>query len=98
LSYLKVGEVDKTELIKLELLIIDPANIASKYPIPFIIFKDGCPEEWIKWLMAFREMENHMPLKEPADKIKLFRALLKGQALSYFEHHLRKRCRRLRHP
>jgi hypothetical protein len=29
-----------------------------------------------------------MPLKEPADKTRMFRTLLKGQALSYFEHHL----------
>lgn len=84
------GEVEKTELIKLEFL-MDPANPASKYSRQFVIFKDGCPEEWIKWLMAFREMENLMPLKEPADKTKMFRTLLKGQALSYFEHHLRKR-------
>jgi hypothetical protein len=84
------GEVEKTELIKLEFL-MDPANPASKYSRRFVIFKDGCLEEWIKWLMAFSEMENHMPLKEPADKTKIFRSLLKGQALPYFEHHLRKR-------
>jgi hypothetical protein len=41
--------------------------------------------------MAFREIENLMPMKEPADKIRMFRTLLKGQALSYFEHYLRKR-------
>jgi hypothetical protein len=38
--------------------------------------------------MAFREIENLMPMKEPADKTRIFWALLKGQALSYFEHHL----------
>jgi uncharacterized protein YbaA (DUF1428 family) len=32
-----------------------------------------------------------MPMKEPADKIRMFRTLLKRQALSYFEHHLMKR-------
>ena len=32
-----------------------------------------------------------MPLKEPADKTKMFWTLLKGQAISYFEHHLRRR-------
>ena len=74
--------MEKIELIKLEFL-MDPANPASKYSRQFVIFKDGCPEEWIKWLMAFREMENLMPLKEPADKTKMFRTLLKGQALSY---------------
>jgi hypothetical protein len=31
-----------------------------------------------------------MPLKEPAEKIRMFWTLLKGQALSYFEHHLRR--------
>ena len=41
--------------------------------------------------MAFCEIENLMPLKEPADKTKMFWTLLKGQALSYFEHHLKKR-------
>jgi hypothetical protein len=40
--------------------------------------------------MAFREIENLIPLKEPADKTSMFRTLLKGQALSYFEHHLRR--------
>jgi hypothetical protein len=41
--------------------------------------------------MAFREIENLMPMKEPADKIRMFRTLLKGQAFSYFEHHLMRR-------
>jgi hypothetical protein len=41
--------------------------------------------------MAYLEFEFLMPLKEPADKRKMLRTLLKGQALSYLEHHLRKR-------
>jgi hypothetical protein len=41
--------------------------------------------------MAFREIENPMPMKEPADKTRMFRTLLKGQASSYFEHHLMRR-------
>jgi hypothetical protein len=41
--------------------------------------------------MAFREIENLMPMKEPADKTRMFWTLLKGQALSYFEHHLMRR-------
>jgi hypothetical protein len=32
-----------------------------------------------------------MPLKEPADKIRMFRSLLKRQALSYLKHNLRRR-------
>jgi hypothetical protein len=42
-------------------------------------------------VIAFREIENLMPMKEPDDKSRIFRTLLKGQALSYFEHHLRRR-------
>jgi hypothetical protein len=49
------------------------------------------PEEWIKWVMAFREIENLMPMKEPADKTRMFRNLLNDQALSRFEHHLMRR-------
>jgi hypothetical protein len=49
---------------------------------------DGCPEDWIKWVTAFREIKNLMPMKEPTDKTRMFRTLLKGQALSYFEHHI----------
>jgi hypothetical protein len=41
--------------------------------------------------MAFREIENLMPMKKPAHKIKMFRTLMKGQALFYFEHHLMRR-------
>jgi hypothetical protein len=75
-------DADNPEWIKLEFL-IDPDNPASKYSRQFAIFKDGCPEDWIKWVMAFREIENLMPMKEPADKTKMFWTLLKGQALSY---------------
>jgi hypothetical protein len=42
-------------------------------------------------VMAFREIENLMPMKEPADKTRIFLTLLKGQALSYFEHHIMRR-------
>jgi hypothetical protein len=31
-----------------------------------------------------------MPLKETSDKTRMLRTLLKDQALSYFEHHLRR--------
>jgi hypothetical protein len=95
----KVDKVDgpdthKSEWIKLEFL-MDPENPAGgfKYSRLFDIFKDGCrvPEEWINWLMAFREIENLMPMKEPADKTRIFQTLLKGQGLSYFGHHLMRR-------
>jgi hypothetical protein len=87
-------DADKSKLIKLEFL-MDPDNPASgsKYSQQFAIFKDGCrvPKDWIKWVMAFREIENLMPIKEPSDKTRMFLTLLKCQALSYFEHHLMRR-------
>jgi hypothetical protein len=46
------------------------------------------PKEWIKWMMAFREIENLMLMTEPADKTRMFWILLKGQALSYFDHQI----------
>jgi hypothetical protein len=72
---------------------MDPDNpaLGFKYSQHWAIFKDGCPEDWIKWVMAFREIENLMPIKEPAENTRMFRTLLKGQALSYFEHHLMRR-------
>jgi hypothetical protein len=70
---------------------MDPDNTASKYSRQFAIFKDGCTEDWIKWVMAFCEIENLMPMNEPANKTRMFRTLLKGQALSYFEHQLMRR-------
>jgi hypothetical protein len=36
------------------------------------------PEEGIKWVMAFREIENLMPMEEPTDKNRMFRTLLRG--------------------
>jgi hypothetical protein len=42
-------------------------------------------------VMAFRDIENLMPMKESTDKTRMFWNLLKDQALSYFEHHLMRR-------
>jgi hypothetical protein len=41
--------------------------------------------------MAFREIEYLMPMKEPADKTRMFWTLSKGKALYYFVHHLMRR-------
>jgi hypothetical protein len=89
----KVDEpvVDKTKMIKLEFLMgPDKPNSASKYFRQLNFFKYGFPENLIKWLISFRDVENLMILKEPADKTRMFWTLLKGQTLSYFEHHLRR--------
>jgi hypothetical protein len=41
--------------------------------------------------MAYREIEILMLIQEHADKTSMSQTLLKGQALSYFEHHLMRR-------
>jgi hypothetical protein len=48
-------DADKSEWIKLEFFIkLD--NPSSKYSQHYAIFMDGFPEEWIKWVMTFREI------------------------------------------
>jgi hypothetical protein len=56
-----VTNADKSEWIKLEFL-MDPDNPASgsKYSQQLATFKDGCPDDWIKCVMALREIENLM--------------------------------------
>jgi hypothetical protein len=76
-------DAEESEWIKLGFL-MDPDNPASKYPRPFAIFKEGFPEEWIKWVMAFREIENLILLKEPAGKTRISWTLLKGPNLILF--------------
>jgi hypothetical protein len=82
-------EVDKTEYIKFYSF-VDPENRASRYSKEFLIFKDGCPEEWIKWLMAYRDLEVMMSLKVTSERTKMIRTLLKGRALAQFDYHLSK--------
>jgi hypothetical protein len=53
-------DLDKSEWNKLEFL-LDPDNPALysldfKYSRNLAIFKDGFPEKWINWVMAFREI------------------------------------------
>jgi hypothetical protein len=81
---------DKTEFIRLEFFMYSN-NPATKYARHIVIFKDGCAEDWVKWLMSYGDIGSLMNLREPAAKSKIVRTLLKGQALSHFEHHLGKR-------
>jgi hypothetical protein len=83
----KMDKVDgpdagKYDWIKLEFL-MDPDNPAwgSKYSWQLAIFKDGCPKDWIKWVMAFCEIENLMSMKEPDDKTRML-----CRAIAKFKH------------
>jgi hypothetical protein len=48
-------------------------------------------DQLLSLLMSLREIENLISLKELLKKARMFRTLLKGQDLSYFEHHLKRR-------
>jgi hypothetical protein len=75
-------DTDKFEWIKLELLTQPTFRFQV---LPTVCYLQGwmqLPEDWIKWVMAFCGIENLMPIREPADKTRMFRTLLKGQALS----------------
>ena len=85
------ADPDKVESLRFEFL-VDPSNPATRFSKEFIIFKDGSPEEYIRWLIGYRDLELLMPLKEPSDKTKMLRTMLKGRSLSLFEYHLSKRC------
>jgi hypothetical protein len=70
---------------KAKMVAIEGAE-AGKYSRHFSIFKNGCPKNWIKWLMGFYEIKILMPLKAPVEKVNMLCTLLKGQALSHFEY------------
>jgi transposase InsO family protein len=85
------SDAEKVESVRFEFL-VDPSNPNTRFTKEFFIFKDGTPEEYIKWLMGYRDLELLMPLKEALERTKMLRTLLKGRALSLFEYHLSKRC------
>jgi hypothetical protein len=58
---------DKTEFIRLEFF-MDRSNPATKYARHFVIFKDGCTEDWVKWLMDYCDIESLKDLSEAGDK------------------------------
>ena len=77
------SDAEKVESVRFEFL-VDPSNPNTRFTKEFFIFKDGTPEEYIKWLMGYRDLELLMPLKEALERTKMLRTLLKGQALSLF--------------
>jgi hypothetical protein len=67
---------DKVEFIRFEFL-VDPSNPATRFSKEFFVFKDGSPQEYIRWLMGYRDLELLMPLKEPSDRTKMLCTMLK---------------------
>jgi hypothetical protein len=63
-------KADKTELLKFDFF-IDPKNPEFRYSKEFVIFKDGRSEDWIKWLIEYRDIETSMLLKKSLEKTKV---------------------------
>ena len=76
------ADSDKVESIRFEFL-VDPSNPATRFSKEFIIFKDRSPEEYIRWLIGYLDLELLMPLKEPSDRTKMLCTMLKGHSLSF---------------
>jgi hypothetical protein len=71
---------------------MDPDNPPSLQVILTFFYLQGrIPRGVDQLVITFHEIDNLMPLKEHADKIRMFWDLLKGQVLCYSEHHLRRR-------
>jgi hypothetical protein len=77
----KGAHSDKVESIRFEFL-VGPSIPATRFSKEFFVFKVGSPEEYIRWLMGYRDLELLMPLKEPSDRTKMLRTMLKGRALT----------------
>jgi len=58
------------ESVRFEFL-VDPSNPNTRFTKEFFTFKDGTPEDYIKWLMGYRDLELLMPLKEPLERTKM---------------------------
>jgi hypothetical protein len=52
------------------------------------VFEQGTPEEYVKFLESFRELEASMPLDKPEQKVNVLRSLLKGSFLEAFNTQL----------
>jgi hypothetical protein len=50
------SDAEKVESVRFEFL-VDPSNPNTRFTKEFFIFKDGTPEEYIKWLMGYRDLE-----------------------------------------
>ena len=52
------------------------------------VFEQGSPEDYVKWLESYRELEVAMPLEKPDNKVNVIRSILKGNFLEAFNAQL----------
>ena len=48
------------------------------------VFEQGSPEDYIKWLEGYKELEIVLPLEKPEHKVNVVRSILKGPYLETF--------------
>ena len=52
------------------------------------VFEEGNQEAYVKWLEAYKELEDMMPLEQPEHKVNVIRNILKGSYLETFNNNL----------
>ena len=62
----------------------DDNDVSNRIETPFFVFENGEAEDWVKWRMQMDELIRDMPLTTGEQKVKVAKALLKGQAREYF--------------
>jgi hypothetical protein len=83
------ADSDKVESIRFEFL-LTPPTLQPDFPRSSSFFKDGSPEEYIRWFLGYCDLELLIPLIEPSDRTHMLRTMLKGWALPLFEYHVTK--------
>ena len=80
----KDTEDDKDECFEIDVPINpeDPEQTTERH---VLTFEDGTAEEWIKWRVAFDNLAEEYPLDAADKKLRLLRALFRGEAKDKFE-------------
>ena len=73
---------DKFKTFEVKLDNNNPDSPTVKYNC--LVWEQGSPEDYVKWLMAYTELEEAYPLDTPSKKIDVIRSLLKGEELLAF--------------
>ena len=57
---------------------------SDKMEVKIKVFEDGTPEDYVKWMEGYKELEIMKPLTKPLEKLKVVRSILKGSYLETF--------------
>ena len=80
----KDDEDDDTQTKKLKVKLEPTDKDSDEIEVKAFLFECGEAETWIKWQIQFEELERDMGLATDEQKIKVAKALLKGEARERF--------------